>query len=142
MKKFTVFVSLLTIFLNFHFFAFPAQANLFDSICQAGLCDVGKNAYQYNNPESPKSLGDIVASAIKAALGSLGIIFLALIVYSGFLWMTAAGNSDTIGTAKGLIINSVIGLIIVLTAYSVTLFVFEKLILATQQDEAIYEATF
>ena len=34
----------------------------------------------------------IAARIIRVALGFLGIVVLTLIIYGGFLWMTAAGN--------------------------------------------------
>ncbi|NTW22483.1 hypothetical protein HGA34_02980 [Candidatus Falkowbacteria bacterium] len=69
----------------------------------------------------------IVATAIKAFIGLLGIIFVVLIVYSGYSWMTAGGDETKITKAKNTISRAVIGLIIVLAAYSITYFVFSNL---------------
>ena len=129
------------LFLSFFFFSVlipstSAQNDLFDSICEGGLCEVGEDAYQYSDPEAPKSIGFIIADAVQVALGFLGVIFLALIVYAGFRWMTASGNDDQVGKARGLIVNSVIGLVIVLTAYSITYFIVTSLLRATQ-DQSI-----
>ncbi|MBP6884791.1 MAG: hypothetical protein KBC17_03115 [Candidatus Pacebacteria bacterium] len=76
-----------------------------------------------------------VVNVIKVILGLLGIIALSLIIYAGFLWMTAAGNEDNITKAKGIISASVIGLVIILSAYSITTFVFENLVGATRDGE-------
>ncbi len=76
-----------------------------------------------------------VANIIKVILGLLGIIAVSLIVYAGFLWMTAAGNDDQITKAKGIISASVVGLAIILSAYSITTFVFNSLSDATQGGE-------
>ncbi|MBL7058794.1 hypothetical protein ISS03_05725, partial [Patescibacteria group bacterium] len=38
-------------------------------------------------------------------------------------WMTAQGNDTKIATARGIITNAVIGLIIVMSAYAITAFV-------------------
>ena len=62
----------------------------------------------------------VVARIIRTILNFLGIIFLAFIVYAGFVWMTAAGNEDAIEKAKKIIYRSVIGLIIILAAQSIT----------------------
>jgi hypothetical protein len=51
-----------------------------------------------------------------------------LIVYAGFLWMTARGNEQTVEKAQTIIRSSVIGLIIVLGAYSITSFIVPALI--------------
>lgn len=65
----------------------------------------------------------IVAIIIRASLAFVGIFFVVLIMYAGWLWMTAAGEEEKIGKAKKLILNGVIGLAIVLAAYSITLFI-------------------
>jgi hypothetical protein len=65
-----------------------------------------------------------VAVIIKAFLGLLGIIAVVLMLYAGFLWMTAGGNSEQVGTAKSIIINATIGLAVLLSAYAITYAVF------------------
>ena len=67
----------------------------------------------------------VAGTIIRSALGLLGIIFVGLIVYAGFLWMTAGGNDDAISKAKGYIFNAVIGLVIVLSAYMITIYAFK-----------------
>jgi len=73
------------------------------------------------------SVFEIVANIIKIALGLLGIIFLVLIIFSGYQWMMAGGDENVITAAKGRIKNAVIGVVIVLAAYSITNFVFSNL---------------
>jgi len=46
-----------------------------------------------------------------------------LVIYGGFLWMTARGNEQQVTKAKDLIISAVIGLVIVLAAYAITAYV-------------------
>ena len=50
-----------------------------------------------------------------------------LIVYGGFLWMTAAGNDDAVSKAKKIMIAGVIGLVIVLSAFAIASYVVEQL---------------
>ncbi|PIR74114.1 MAG: hypothetical protein COU35_04115 [Candidatus Magasanikbacteria bacterium CG10_big_fil_rev_8_21_14_0_10_47_10] len=68
-----------------------------------------------------------VAGIINVALSLLGIILVTLIVYAGFLWMTAAGNDDQITKAKKILSSAIIGLIIILSAYAITRFVTDNL---------------
>lgn len=70
---------------------------------------------------------DIVATVIKLVLSLLGIIFVALMIFGGYQWMTAGGNEDTIKKAKSRITSAVIGLVIVLFAYGITAFIFNNL---------------
>ena len=81
-----------------------------------------------SGPTDPRIMA---ANIIKMALGVLGIIFVVIIVYAGFLWMTAAGEEEKTGKAKKLITNGVIGLIIILSAYAITSFVISNLVGAT-----------
>ena len=73
----------------------------------------------------------IVAKIIRAALGLMGIIFVVLVVYAGFLWMTAGGEEDKTSKAKKLLSSGVIGLVIILSAYAISYFVFQSLLGAT-----------
>ena len=73
------------------------------------------------------SVGGVISTIITIVLGLLAIIFVALLVYAGFLWMTASGNEEQVKKATGLIKNAIIGLIIILAAYSITYFVFNVL---------------
>ena len=53
----------------------------------------------------------------------LGIIAVCVILYGGFMWMTAAGNEDRVDKAKQMIIAGAIGLVIILAAYAIVNFV-------------------
>lgn len=72
-----------------------------------------------------------VAYLIYVSLTLLGMVFVSLIVYAGFLWLTAGGEEDKIKTAKGLITNGIIGIAIVLSAYGISRLVFNYLLKAT-----------
>lgn len=72
-------------------------------------------------------LGVLISRIIRIVLSFLGIIFLVLIIFSGFRWMTAGGNEEAVKKAQGTIKTAIIGLVIVLAAYSITYFVFKYL---------------
>lgn len=67
-----------------------------------------------------KSVGEIVGSVIQIFLGFLGIIFLILTLYAGYLWMTAQGEKDKVKKAQDLLWSAVIGLFIVIAAQGLT----------------------
>ncbi len=73
----------------------------------------------------------IIGRIIRTLLGLLGIIFLVLMVYAGFLWMTARGESDPIDKAKEIIKQCIIGIIIIFLAYALTGFIINAVIRAT-----------
>ena len=64
----------------------------------------------------------IAGGIIKIFLSLLGVIFIALMLYGGYLWMTARGNQEQVTKAKELITSAVIGLVIVVAAYAITYF--------------------
>jgi len=78
----------------------------------------------------PRDLGEIIGALIGTFLSFLGIIFLILIIYGGFVWMTSGGNEAKVYKAKGIIRQAIVGLIIVLSAYSITAFVFHAVLRA------------
>jgi len=69
----------------------------------------------------------IISRIIRAALGLVGIVLVGLIMYAGYLWMTAGGNEQQINDAKSILRNAVIGLAVILMAYSIVLFVMRML---------------
>jgi hypothetical protein len=82
---------------------------------------------------SSKSLPEMVGGIIQQVIMLLGIILVIIIIYAGFKWMTAGGNSDQVGDAKTMLINAVIGLALMLAAYAITAYVLGALIGATGQ---------
>jgi len=78
------------------------------------------------NPAQNNAL-TTVSNFIAIILGLVGVIFLALIIYGGFLWMTAAGNEKQVETAKNIISRAAIGLIIIVLAYAITFFIIKLL---------------
>ena len=72
-------------------------------------------------------IGQMAARGIQVVLGFLAIIFLGLTLMAGFKWMTAGGNEESIKKAQKTLKAAIIGLIIVLAAYTITYFVFLNL---------------
>ncbi len=70
---------------------------------------------------------DIITGVIKTFLSVLGIIFMILTIYGGYLWMTARGNEEQVKKAKNIIVDGIIGFIIVIGAYAITIFIVSRL---------------
>ena len=75
----------------------------------------------------PEDIRIVIAKIIQNILAFLGIIALILVLYGGFLWMTAGGNEEKIGKAKKILVNASIGVAIILAGYSITVFVINQL---------------
>ncbi|KKR91929.1 MAG: hypothetical protein UU95_C0024G0022 [Parcubacteria group bacterium GW2011_GWC2_42_12] len=74
------------------------------------------------------ALNVIIGTVISIGLGLIGIIFLVLMIYAGYNWMTASGDEEKVSKAKTIIIQSVIGIIIVVGAYAAWRFIFVRLL--------------
>jgi len=76
---------------------------------------------------SKLQIEQLVGNVISIALGIMGLIFLVLTVYGGYIWMIARGDEAKVEKAKDTMTNSMIGLVIVLGAYAITYFVVSRL---------------
>ena len=63
---------------------------------------------------------DYIGVVIETALGIVSLLFLILMVYAGFTWMTARGEQDKIDKAKKTIIAAIIGLALIVGGYAIT----------------------
>jgi uncharacterized membrane protein len=71
---------------------------------------------------SKKPLKESILSIIRWSLGSLGLVAVVLVLYGGFMWMTASGNDDRISKAKQIISAALIGMIIILLSFAIVQF--------------------
>jgi amino acid transporter len=89
-----------------------------------------KNVTSFNSKDNFQEtidLANIISSLIAVFLSLLGIIFLGLMVYSGYNWMTAGGEEEKVKKAQSTIKKAIIGLIITVSAYSISYFVFDSM---------------
>jgi len=106
----------------------PVAATDFKTELTNNLNSVGGTAY---DTEDPTPLPEMVGNIIKVVLTFLGVVVIVIVIYAGFLWMTAGGNPEDVTKAKQWLTNAVIGLAIILAAYAITNFVITSLLDAT-----------
>jgi hypothetical protein len=78
--------------------------------------DFAEQAGLYNG----QSLPNRIIGIINIALTLVGLLFLVMIIISGFQWMTSGGNEELISKAKKRLIGAIIGLAIVLGAWIIS----------------------
>lgn len=100
----------------------PEKANMLTRLSTIG----GLSGYNIN-PDTA-STPVVVGLIVKAFIGFLGLTFIVLMVIAGYGWMTAGGNDDKIKKSLDTIKNSIIGLVVALSAWILWNFIFEKLI--------------
>ncbi len=105
---------------------------LLPSLAIAADDPTGINNFKDKTSLGKKPLQESVAGIINIALGLLGLIAVVLIVIGGFIWMTAAGNEEKIATAKKLLFAALIGLVIIITAWSIANFFIGSIVNVTQ----------
>lgn len=122
-KLIAIFISISFIFFLFLPFALAETLNLKnafgDTLKDASL----KAGYSQTTNADPDS---VISTVIKLALSFLGVVFMILLVYAGYLWMTARGDSGQVDKAKDIIREAIIGLIIVAMAYAISSFILSK----------------
>ena len=79
----------------------------------------GKSGFNTNEKDPQKTFRNMLGTVIGTLLSLLGIIFLVLIIYSGFTWMTAGGDEAKVTKAKDTIKRAIIGLIIVASSFAI-----------------------
>lgn len=93
----------------------------YDFKAQSGLNATGDVA-GYDTGATATTFEAIISSVIYIVISFIGVIFFVLLIYGGFIWMTAQGSDEKVGKAKKIVTNSVIGLIITLSAYAISFF--------------------
>jgi hypothetical protein len=112
-----IFFSLLMFFLALPLFVRADNAVL------GGLSQATAGVFNPIDSETSTDLGSIIGLVVKISLGMLGVIFIVLIIYSGFTWMMAAGEEAKVTKAKDTIRRAIIGLIIIVSSFSFWLFI-------------------
>ena len=70
-----------------------------------------------------KSVNNTVGSIVNILLWVVGILAVTMIVWSGFKYITSAGDTSKLASAKSTLIYAVVGLIIAIMAYAIVNFV-------------------
>jgi len=89
--------------------------------------EAGDTALYITDDPDKLSPAFLIGNIIKAFLSLLGIIFMGLTLYGGYLWMSARGNEEQVKKAQNTIRDSVIGLVIAIAAYAITYFILATL---------------
>ena len=103
----------------------------------AAKIDIGNAGGFLNQVMEPTGLEKTDVSTasgrlIKNLLRVVGTSFLFLMVYGGFMWMTAQGDEGKIEKARNTIIAAVIGMTVVVGAFGITSFITSRLVQNTQ----------
>lgn len=65
------------------------------------------------------SIRELAVRIINYVLGFLGLIAVAMIIYGGVSYVTAAGEQSKVDNAKKVILYAIVGLVIVILSYAI-----------------------
>lgn len=105
------------------------------AVVHAQAVDAGLNTVGAVTGLSATDPRIIAVRIINASLGLLAIILTCVILYAGFLWMTAGGDAEQVERAKRMIRNGIIGVIIILSSWGIVSFIINKLLDATGRGD-------
>jgi len=69
----------------------------------------------------------LVQIVVNAFLAIIGVLLLIYLLYAGYKWMTAQGDEEKVTAAKETIYRAIIGIIIIVAAYAISIFVMSRL---------------
>ena len=105
----------------------PADATALTTANLLNTATIGESGLS----TSTTNLKTMIMKVIGIVLGFLGIIAVIIVIVGGFKWMTSGGAEDKTKAARDLIVSGMIGLVIVLIAYTIVHFVSEAFLSTT-----------
>ncbi|MBP6942482.1 MAG: IPT/TIG domain-containing protein, partial [Candidatus Buchananbacteria bacterium] len=70
------------------------------------------------------TLREGIVLVVQWLLGFLGVVAVLVMLYGGWIWMKAGGSADEVTRAKRIIIQGLIGLVIILSAFAIVAMIF------------------
>lgn len=129
MKKTKAVSLILLYFVMFCSFLFSsAEVKADDTLLGLGRVEEAGEKAGYEPGTSDTTFSANIGFLIQAILSMLGVIFLVLMAYAGYTWLMARGEEAEVEKAQKIIMAAVIGLVIVVAAYSITTFVVPKIL--------------
>lgn len=122
----TISIVQLSIFFNFS----QAQVNPTSEelLNQSVGMTEARRVFRYSDQESDRlDLRVMIVRIVNVSLGLLATIFLVLVVIAGYQYLTAGGNQEQTKKALVQIKNSVIGLVIIGLAWSISFYILIRL---------------
>ncbi|KKR91930.1 MAG: hypothetical protein UU95_C0024G0021 [Parcubacteria group bacterium GW2011_GWC2_42_12] len=95
--------------------------NVLDNISKDAQ-NVGVTAgYNLDSPDDKALI--LVQTVINIFLSIIGVLLLVYILYAGYNWLTAQGEEEKVTKAKDTLKRAIVGAIIIVAAYAISIFV-------------------
>jgi hypothetical protein len=105
--------------------------------------DLARQSQAFAGPEGA-NLGSgsdprfFIATVIQYFLGMLGVLFLFYAIYAGYLIMFSRGEQEKVNKGKSTMRTAIIGVLVILTCYSLLIFVMRSIWQATLDPGGAY----
>ena len=103
-----------------------AQTNGFDSpatcvttASAAPRCSGSSSVGVPYDPFVGKTIPEVIGQLVRFLLGLVGALMLVMFIYGGFTWMLAQGDSKKVDSAKKILTNAVIGMVLIMFSYAI-----------------------
>lgn len=80
------------------------------------------------------SISQIITFAFNFVVAIAGVIFIIMMLVGGIQYLTAAGNEESLGKAKGTMIQSIVGLIVVLSSWAIGTWILGSVGIKSNED--------
>lgn len=124
LKHKLIFIALIALSLNFVFGGTLVYSDSTLTEQVMGQVKAGADTAQFSEAIDPRLA---VVGVIRTLLAITGIVFTVLIVYGGYNYFTSQGEEEKAEKGAKIARMAIIGLIIVLFSYSITLFIGSRL---------------
>ena len=115
--------------------AYLGGATAQDALCEGGaICDQNSQTCKVDTGDTTLSgalesttsdLRDTVRRFINIGLGFLGVLTVLMVIYGGYMWLTAAGAEDKVTKGKNILIWAAIGAIVISIAWTISSYVLQ-----------------
>jgi len=134
--RFGVLMSIVALECSFSLSASPVYAQTLSKDIISQVDSAGGNAgYATSSTSTPMVF---FASFISVMLSIIGMLFFVLLIYAGYVRLTAHGEEDRLKESTKTMVAALLGLTIVLLSYSITKFVLPRVYNASRV-EPVYE---
>jgi len=73
----------------------------------------------YNPLGTDVTVTQFIGRGIRAVIGIVGALALLMFIYGGITWMTAGGSQERVTSAKNILKNSFIGILLIFFSYTI-----------------------
>lgn len=106
--------------------AMAAEKNVLQEACSAGATGESSVCQSQNSGDPITGTNGVLAKAARIISYLAGAAAVILFIIGGFMYVTSDGEASKLSTAKNTLIYAVVGLIVVVFAQSIIIFVINK----------------